>query len=99
MFCVKVPVLSEQITLTAPSVSTADKSLIIAFSFAILLVPTACTIVTILPNASGIAATARAIAKVNALSTDLSTSSASKPRHKVKAKTTTLIPIMIIASI
>ena len=91
--------MSEHITLTAPSVSTADKSFIIAFCFAILLVPTACTIVTILPSASGIAATASAIANVNEFKTLDKTLSGSKLRHKVSPNTTMLITIIIIASI
>ena len=56
----------KQITETQPRLSTAFKSLTIAFSFAIFCVPIACTIVTIEPSASGIAATASATANINA---------------------------------
>ena len=58
LFCVKVPVLSEQITLLLPNVSTAGNFLIILFFFAILVTPIDNTIVTIAGNPSGIAATA-----------------------------------------
>ena len=68
---VSVPVLSEQITDTQPRLSTAFKSLMIACSFAICCVPIACTIVTIEPSASGIAATARATANINASRTGI----------------------------
>ena len=54
-----------QITLVEPKVSTAGNFLIIACFFAISLVPTASTIVTIEDRASGIAATATAIANIN----------------------------------
>ena len=83
LFCVKVPVLSEQITETDPNDSTAAKFLIIACSLAIFWVPIACTIVTIELKASGIAATANATANSNA-------SSKGWPRHicnpKIKAQ-------------
>ena len=69
MFWVKVPVLSEQITDTEPSPSTALSDFMIAFSFAIFWVPSASTIVTIELKASGIAATARATANINESST------------------------------
>ena len=49
---------------THPRLSTALRFLIIAFSFAIFWVPNACTMVTIEPRASGIAATARATANI-----------------------------------
>ena len=67
LFCVNVPVLSVQITLVDPSVSTAGNFLIIACFLAISFVPTANTIVTIDDKASGIAATATAIANINEL--------------------------------
>ena len=47
LFCVSVPVLSEQITLAPPSVSTAGNRLIIARLVAIRLTPIAKTMVTI----------------------------------------------------
>ena len=58
MFCVKVPVLSEQITLTAPNVSTEWSLRTIVFALAILWTPIARTIVTTAASPSGIAATA-----------------------------------------
>ena len=64
MFCVSVPVLSEQIMETQPKPSTARKFFIIAFSSAILEVPIAREMVTIEDRASGIAATARATANM-----------------------------------
>ena len=54
-----------QITDVEPSVSTAGSFLIIACFFAIRLVPTAKTIVTIDDSASGIAATATATENIN----------------------------------
>jgi len=66
LFCVSVPVLSEQITETEPSASTARSFLMMAFCFAIFCVPIASPIVTIELNASGIAATASATANINA---------------------------------
>ena len=66
LFCVNVPVLSEQITETLPNPSTAGNFLTIAFSFAIFCVPNESTIVTIELNASGIAATASATANKKA---------------------------------
>ena len=62
LFCVKVPVLSEQIIETHPKLSTAFNCLIIAFSLTIFWVEIESTIVTIDPKASGIAATAKATA-------------------------------------
>ena len=58
LFCVNVPVLSEQITLLLPSVSTAGSFLIIVFFLAILVTPIESIIVTIAGSPSGIAATA-----------------------------------------
>ncbi|ANB14428.1 unintegrated signal peptide [Sugiyamaella lignohabitans] len=57
-FLVKVPVLSLQITLTDPRVSTLGRRRIIAFSSAIRSTPSANVTVTIIGNPSGIAATA-----------------------------------------
>ncbi len=64
MFWVRVPVLSEQITDTAPRVSTALSSFMMAFSLAIFWVPMAWTMVTMELRASGMAATARATANM-----------------------------------
>ena len=65
LFCVKVPVLSEQITLLLPNVSTAGNFLIIAFFFAILVTPIDNIIVTIAGKPSGIAATAKPTEVIN----------------------------------
>ena len=65
LFCVSVPVLSEQITLLLPNVSTAGNFLIIAFFFAIFVTPIESIIVTIAGSPSGIAATARPIDVIN----------------------------------
>ena len=61
-FVVSVPVLSEQITLVHPSVSTLGSDRTIAFCFAIFLVPSARHVVTTAGSPSGIAATASATA-------------------------------------
>ena len=61
-FVVKVPVLSEQITLVQPSVSTLGKFLTIAFFCAIFFVPSAKHAVITAARPSGIAATASATA-------------------------------------
>ena len=64
-FFVRVPVLSEQITLVLPSVSTADIFLASAFFFAIAFMPSASVIVTTAASPSGTAATARLTAVKN----------------------------------
>ncbi|KAH3670579.1 hypothetical protein OGAPHI_001094 [Ogataea philodendri] len=58
-FWVSVPVLSEQITLTEPSVSTLGNFLTMARCLAILKTPSASVTATIIGNPSGIAATAK----------------------------------------
>lgn len=58
-FEVSVPVLSEQITLTEPKVSTLGNLLTMALRLAILRTPNAKVTVTIIGNPSGIAATAK----------------------------------------
>ena len=55
---VKVPVLSEQITLTEPSVSTAGSRRIMAFFFDMEVTPIESTTATMAANPSGIEATA-----------------------------------------
>jgi hypothetical protein len=64
-FCVSVPVLSVQITLALPSVSTAIICRTIARRSAMWRIPTASTIVTTAGSPSGIAATARETAVKN----------------------------------
>lgn len=59
---VKVPVLSEQITVVQPKVSTEGSFLTIAFYLAILLDPKARQVVITAGRPSGIAATAKATA-------------------------------------
>ena len=66
LFCVSVPVLSEQMTETQPRPSTALRSFIIAFCLDIFCVPIASEIVIIELSASGIAATASATANISA---------------------------------
>lgn len=61
-FLVNVPVLSEQITVVQPKVSTDGNLLTIAFYAAIFLVPNAKQVVITAGRPSGIAATAKAIA-------------------------------------
>jgi len=68
-FCVSVPVLSEQITLTEPSVSTAGRRRISAWKSAMRRAPTASSTVTTAGSASGIAATARLMAVISITST------------------------------
>ena len=71
LFCVSVPVLSEQIYVAAPSVSTAGRRRMTALLFAILCTPSERTTVTTAGSPSGIAATARLTESMNALSTPM----------------------------
>ena len=68
---VSVPVLSEQITVAAPSVSTAGSLRTMALAAAMRRTPRLSPTVTIAGSASGIAATASATANRNRLSTTL----------------------------
>ena len=61
LFSVKVPVLSLQITVALPSVSTAGSCFTRAFFLAILSTPKAITTVTVAGNPSGITDIARDI--------------------------------------
>ena len=90
-FWVRVPVLSEQITETEPRLSTAFKSLMMAFCRAIFWVPRARTIVTMELRASGIAATARATANIRESRKEAS-------RYIDRPKTSAQITRMIRAS-
>ena len=65
LFCVNVPVLSEQITVALPKVSTAGNFLTIAFFFTILCTPIARTMVDTATSPSGMAATAKLTAVIN----------------------------------
>ncbi len=64
-FWVSVPVLSLQITLTAPKVSTLGRRRVIVFTLTIRWTPSANVIVTTAGNPSGTAATAREIDNKN----------------------------------
>ena len=63
LFCVRVPVLSEQMTLTQPRVSTIGRRFTITLFFAILITPRASVTVTTMGRPSGIAATAKLCAR------------------------------------
>lgn len=65
---VRVPVLSEQIVVTSPSVSTAVSSRVIALRWTICRTPRASVIVTIAGSPSGTAATAKVIAESSSCS-------------------------------
>ncbi len=82
---VSVPVLSEQIYVTEPSVSTAGNFLISALSFTSFFAPSARDIVTTAGNASGIAATARdiAVSSINSIGSPRNT-----PKPKIIAHIT-----------
>ena len=58
-FLVRVPVLSEQITVTQPRVSTADSFFTTAFLWPIRITPMARVTATTMGRPSGMAATAR----------------------------------------
>lgn len=64
-FVVRVPVLSEQMTLVDPNVSTLGRLLTMAFLAAIFRVPRARHVVITTARPSGIAATASATAILN----------------------------------
>ena len=102
LFCVSVPVLSEQITCVQPSVSTAVRRRITAFSRDIFVTPMESTTVTTVASPSGMAATARDTATMKVFRT---TSSAwppavSSPRaiKRLKAKMNTQMPSTILDS-
>ena len=59
LFWVRVPVLSEQITVVLPRVSTALRRLMMALHLTIFCMPMARTTVTTTVRPSGMAATAR----------------------------------------
>uniref|UniRef100_A0A6B0U9C7 Secreted protein n=1 Tax=Ixodes ricinus TaxID=34613 RepID=A0A6B0U9C7_IXORI len=70
-FLVSVPVLSEQTTLTHPSVSTVGSFLMMAFLLAMRITPKARVTVTTIGRPSGMAATARLTPMLNISSTGL----------------------------
>ena len=69
LFCVSVPVLSEQMTCAQPRVSTAVRRRIIALRFDMLVTPMDKTTVTTAASPSGMAATASDTAIMKELST------------------------------
>ena len=64
-FMVRVPVLSEQITVALPRASTAGRRRMMAFCAIICCTPMASTMVTMASSPSGMAATARLMAVIN----------------------------------
>ncbi len=90
-FSVSVPVLSEQITVTEPSVSTAGSLRISALRLSMRCAPSASAMVTTAGRPSGTAATAIAIA-VSSISTG------SSPRSRPSENTTTTIASAATAS-
>jgi len=91
LFWVNVPVLSEQMILVLPKVSTAGNFLTIAFLWAILPTPIDKTIVTITGSPSGMAETAKdtEVIKISIIGI---------PYHRPIAKITIQIAIAIIPS-
>ena len=77
---VSVPVLSEQITVVHPSVSTAGMRRTSALRFAISCIPTASAPVTIAASASGTAATASAMANMVMVNTSSDVELIAHPR-------------------
>ena len=90
-FCVKVPVLSEQMKVTEPKVSTDGRRRISAFCDTMRRAPSASSTVTTAGSASGIAATARLMA-VKIISTG------SSPRSTPATKTSAQIAITTSAN-
>ena len=87
LFCVRVPVLSEQMTWVQPSVSTAVSRRITACCLLMLVTPMLSTTVTTVASPSGMAATARETATINVLSTVSSVNSPATTRSKIKMNT------------
>ena len=87
-----VPVLSEQIILTEPSVSTAGNFLITAFFLDMLVTPMERTTATMAASPSGIAATASETDKIN-ISAKL------RPCNSAIANITTHIPMANVPSV
>ena len=71
LFCVRVPVLSEQITVVLPSVSTEGRVRTMAFCFTRRCTPMASTMVETICSPSGMAATARLTAIISIFSQSL----------------------------
>ena len=84
LFCVNVPVLSEQITVVLPSVSTALSLLIMALHLTIFCMPIANTTVTTTVRPSGIAATA---SETESMKISKNAIPRNNPRRKITAQT------------
>ena len=69
LFCVRVPVLSEQMTCVQPRVSTAESLRMIALCWLIFVTPMDSTMVTTAARPSGMAATASDTATMKVFST------------------------------
>ena len=93
---VSVPVLSEQITVAAPSVSTAGSLRTMALAAAMRRTPRLRPTVTMAGSASGMAATASATANRNRLSTTLSVNVV--VLNRPAANTTAQMPSMMTLS-
>ena len=87
LFCVNVPVLSEQITCVQPSVSTAVRRRMTAWRRLMFVTPIESTTVTTVASPSGIAATASDTATMNVSSTPRSVKSPITKRSKAKMNT------------
>ena len=87
LFCVRVPVLSEQIIWVHPRVSTAVSLLTTAFSLDILVTPIDKTTVTTVASPSGIAATASDTATMNIFRIDVRLISFDTNRSKTNMNT------------
>ena len=95
LFCVSVPVLSEQIIWVHPRVSTAVSFRMMAFLFDMLVTPMDSTMVTTAANPSGIAATAKDTATMKVLRSvsPVIPSGPNCARNSPTAKMTIQIPI------
>ncbi len=88
-FCVSVPVLSVQITVVDPSVSTADRRFTTAPARASTRTPTASASVIVGSRPSGTFATSRPIAKLSASGTDRPVTVTPRSRNSNPAPTAT----------
>ena len=95
-FSVRVPVLSEQMTVTEPSVSTAGSLRTSALRRAMRRAPSASATVTTAGRPSGMAATARLTATRNIVSGD---SPRATPAAKTSAQTTKASPASALPSV
>ena len=98
-FLVRVPVLSLQITVVLPSVSTLASFLTMAFCLAILAVPSASVMVSTAGRPSGIAETARLMLVMNTCSRVLSWTNQSTKNTKTVSMTLMVASCLPIFSI